>query len=445
MSKITNKWISNDAVSGSKIRLNNDENLKARNAANSADVNILKVNASDKILFDSVPQVAADPSSANDLVRKSYLDARLEGLKPKEAVRIATTTAGTLATDFENGDSIDGVTLATGDRILIKNQASALTNGIYIVAASGAPSRAADFNASSEIAGAYVAVQEGTENAGKVYVQSGTFTTLDTDAINFVFFNSTSGLVGGDGITVSGSNVSVDHDGNGLQFTANQLALELDGSTLSKSATGLKVADAGITATQIAAAVAGAGLAGGAGTALSVNVDDSTIEINTDTLRVKDSGITTAKIANDAVDKDKIAADVAGNGLGQNANGSLEIKVATASGLEIATDELKAKVHASTMKINGSNELESLKAHGEILTLNGTDITNGYKDLANTAYSAASIMVTPKGGVQQENAIDYSISLSGGAGGVTRVTWSALGLDTVLESGDKLIVQYSYL
>lgn len=66
------------------------------------------------------------------------------------------------------------------------------------------------------------------------------------------------------------------------------------------------LADASVTAAKLASAVAGAGLTGGAGTALSVVVDDSTIEIDTDTLRVKDSGITTAKINDDAVTAAKV-------------------------------------------------------------------------------------------------------------------------------------------
>lgn len=192
----------------------------------------------------------AAPASASDAATKSYVDNALEGLKPKAAVRVATTAAGTLASSFENGDSIDGVTLATGDRILIKDQAAPEENGIYVVQASGAPVRATDFDSLSpidEINKAYVAVQEGTANAGKIYVQYGAVATLDTDPINFTFFNSVSGLVGGDGITVSGSNISVDHDGQGLQFVATQLALELDGSTLSKSASGLKLSDTAVT------------------------------------------------------------------------------------------------------------------------------------------------------------------------------------------------------
>ena len=104
-------------------------------------------------------------------------------------------------------------------------------------------------------------------------------------------------------------------DGNGIAdftydgSTTATVAVEADGSTLSVGSGGVKVADGGITATQIATAVAGAGLAGGGGSALSVNVDDSSIEINTDTLRVKAGGIATSMIAAGAVVSASIAAD----------------------------------------------------------------------------------------------------------------------------------------
>ena len=65
-------------------------------------------------------RVASTPSNANDATSKSYVDATKSGLDVKDSVRAATTAAGTLASDFANGDTIDGVELATGDRILIK-------------------------------------------------------------------------------------------------------------------------------------------------------------------------------------------------------------------------------------------------------------------------------------------------------------------------------------
>jgi hypothetical protein len=110
----------------------------------------------------------------------------------------------------------------------------------------------------------------------------------------------------GDLIATDGSSV------NRLGVGTNTHVLQAD----SASTNGFKwgqvatagIADDAVTAAKIASAVAGSGLAGGAGTALSVNVDASTIEINSDTLRIKDSGVVTAKLADDAVTSAKIAA-----------------------------------------------------------------------------------------------------------------------------------------
>jgi len=137
----------------------------------------VKVNPVTGALID--PPVATF-AAANGLLTSGSSDA-------KNSVRAATTTNGTLATAFENGDTIDGIVLATSDRILIKNQSAPAENGIYVVAASGAPARATDFDAWTEIVGAFVSVEAGTVNAGTQWlcnvVAGG---TLGTTAINFV-------------------------------------------------------------------------------------------------------------------------------------------------------------------------------------------------------------------------------------------------------------------
>jgi hypothetical protein len=137
----------------------------------------VKVNPVTGALID--PPVATF-AAANGLLTGGSSDA-------KDSVRAATTTNGTLATAFENGDTIDGIVLATSDRILIKNQSAPAENGIYVVAASGAPTRATDFDAWTEIVGAFVTVESGTVNAGTQWlcnvVAGG---TLGTTAITFV-------------------------------------------------------------------------------------------------------------------------------------------------------------------------------------------------------------------------------------------------------------------
>ena len=140
--------------------------------------------------FTSVPRTPNAPSNADDITNKAYVDTFAAGLQVKAAVRAATLVAGTLASSFENGDIIDGVTLATNDRILIKNQASAIENGIYTVNASGAPTRATDYDAAGEAnAGTFTTVTEGGQNNTQ-WVQTLTGTPAPgTDALNFSRLN----------------------------------------------------------------------------------------------------------------------------------------------------------------------------------------------------------------------------------------------------------------
>jgi len=104
----------------------------------------------------------------------------------------ATTTNSALATTFENGDVIDGVTLSTGDRILIKNQTAGSENGIYIVNATGTPTRASDFDDGFDsIAGVSVIVEEGTTNADTFwFLSTNNPITLDTTSLTFTEFTS---------------------------------------------------------------------------------------------------------------------------------------------------------------------------------------------------------------------------------------------------------------
>ena len=104
---------------------------------------------------------AASPSNSTDVATKSYVDATKQGLDVKDSVRAATTGNITIASDLNVGDSIDGVTLADGDRVLVKNQTTGSENGIYVAGAS--PARATDFDENSEVtAGAFFFVEEGT-------------------------------------------------------------------------------------------------------------------------------------------------------------------------------------------------------------------------------------------------------------------------------------------
>lgn len=173
-------------------------------------------------------RVATTPSDINDAASKSYVDATANGLDVKSSVRAATTAAGTLASDFANGDAIDGVTLATNDRILIKDQASGSENGIYTVNASGAPTRATDFDADAEVtAGAFTFVEEGTTNGdtGHVLSTNGSITVGST-AITFTQFSGAGLLTAGTGLTKTGNTLDV-IGGNGIVANANDMAIDI--------------------------------------------------------------------------------------------------------------------------------------------------------------------------------------------------------------------------
>lgn len=97
---------------------------------------------------------------------------------PSFAVRVATTVNGTFATAFDNGSPVDGVTLATSDLILIKNQTASNTNGVYVVQASGAPVRDTAYDTFSELNNASVIVTLGTLNGGSYQFQHLTLASL---------------------------------------------------------------------------------------------------------------------------------------------------------------------------------------------------------------------------------------------------------------------------
>jgi Fe-S cluster assembly iron-binding protein IscA len=141
---------------------------------------------------------------------------------------VATTAAGTLASSFANGSTVDGVSLSTGDRILLKDQADASENGVYTVNASGAPTRAADFDADSEVtAGAFFFVEEGTTNADNGFtLTTNDDITVGTTDLTFTQFSGSGQITAGTGMTKSGNTLNV-VGGDGITANANDIAVDI--------------------------------------------------------------------------------------------------------------------------------------------------------------------------------------------------------------------------
>ena len=134
------------------------------------------------------------------------VDAARQGLSVKDGVRVATTANITLS----GTQTIDGVAVVAGDRVLVKNQTTASANGIYIVAA-GAWTRSTDFDVNADVAnGAHVFVEEGSTQSDSAWVLTNDGAiTIGTTALAFAQFSGAGQIVAGNGLSKSGNTLAV--------------------------------------------------------------------------------------------------------------------------------------------------------------------------------------------------------------------------------------------
>jgi len=168
-----------------------------------------------------------DPTDPQDAATKAYVDARAAGLDPKESVRVASTTNIDVSSGLVDSAVIDGVTVSTGDRVLLKDQTDQTENGVYIVAASGVASRATDFDEPQEVtSGVFFFVEEGNtgDNRGFVLTSDGGQQAVGTDPLTFVQFSGAGQITAGDGLDKSGDTLSV-NTANGIEVSNDNVQL----------------------------------------------------------------------------------------------------------------------------------------------------------------------------------------------------------------------------
>jgi hypothetical protein len=128
----------------------------------------------------------ADPVLSQDAATKNYVDNLVAGLRTRAVARVASTTNVAISSGLENGDTLDGITLATGNRVLLKDQSTPSQNGLYTVVASGAASRDTEYDTISELAGQLILVSEGSTHADDLFLcTTDTSATLGSSTISY--------------------------------------------------------------------------------------------------------------------------------------------------------------------------------------------------------------------------------------------------------------------
>ena len=261
--------------------------------------------------FASATVQVATPSADAQAANKGYVDSVAQGLDVKDSCKVATTANITLS----GTQTIDGIGVLADERVLVKNQSTASENGLYLCKA-GAWSRTDDLAAGVDAAGAFVFIEQGSTqaDAGFVCTSDKGAAVVGTNALAFTQFSGAGSVEAGNGLSRSGSTLSVN----------------LDGSTLAVSGSGVKVADGGIADAQISnsAAIAVSKLAASSvtlgGVTVSLGGSDATPAFNLQDATGYATGSLVGTISNaqlaGSISEDKLAGSISN---GKLANSSV--------------------------------------------------------------------------------------------------------------------------
>jgi hypothetical protein len=288
----------NLTVSGSGLVASNINDFNTAVRTNRLDQ--MSVPTSD-VSFNSVKITnLADPVSSQDAATKAYVDAARMGLDVKASVRVATTANITLS----GTQTIDGVSLSAGDRVLVKDQSTASQNGIYAVAA-GVWSRASDADISAEVtAGMFSFVSEGTVNADSGWVlTTNDAITLGTTSLVFAQFSGAGQITAGAGLTKNGNTIDAVGTAGRIVVNADNIDLDTVSQTDGSGSSGTSFVQSvtrdsygrvtGVTTASVQDATTSAkGIA---------SFDSGDFSVSSGVVSIKASGIDNSQLANSSV------------------------------------------------------------------------------------------------------------------------------------------------
>lgn len=351
----------------------------------------------------------ADPTGSQDAATKAYVDAIQTGLDIKASVRAATTANITLS----NTQTVDGVALSVGDRVLVKNQSTGSQNGIYVVA-SGSWTRSTDCDntpGTEVTSGLFTFVEEGTVNAdsGWTLTTDGTI-TLGTTALTFVQFSGAGQITAGQGLSKTGNTLDV-NVANGIEISGDNVQLA---ST---------VAGAGLTYTSGVLAVVG--------TADRITTSADAIDIAS-TYVGQTSIVTLGTITTGTWNAGVVAGQYGGTGVAN-----------TGKTITLGGNLTTSGAFATTLTVTGTTTV-TLPTTGTLATLAGSEtLTN--KTITGATISTGSINNTPIGASTTNTGAFTTLTASGAVTLTATTDASAVGTAAVVLSGGLSVAKAMYI
>lgn len=310
-----------------------------------------KLDGSSNFSFSSQVRYTGSDTNTQALATRGYVDSVAAGLDPKDSCKVATTANITLS----GTQTIDGVSVSAGDRVLVKSQSSSSANGIYICDA-GSWSRSTDMATGSAAAGASMFIEQGTVNGemGFVCTSNKGADVVGTNDLSFSQYTGASNIEAGAALTKTADRLDVQVDGSSIEISSDALRVKASGITdsmLAGSISNAKLSNstisgvalggtlAALTASSTGGLSLSASYTGTGSVTASINLDGTSLATGSNGLKVNTNGISTLMIADDAVTSAKLA---------DNA-----VVTAALAGTSVTADKL-ADNAVTTAKINDS-------------------------------------------------------------------------------------------